>query len=108
MDWTRPETWEFFPLDDAAFPAVGLARQAGSSGGTAPAAYNAANEVCVDAFLGGRLSFADIVPTVREVLEAHAADEGPVPSKAADLTVDDVLAVDAWARERARSTSARP
>ena len=108
--WTgrRPETWEFFPLDDDAFPAVGLARAGGSSGGTAPAAYNAANEVCVDAFLAGRLSFADIVPTVREVLEAHAADEGPVPSKAADLTVDDVLAVDAWARERARSTSARP
>ena len=108
VDWTRPETWEFFPLDDAAFPAVGPRPAAGSAGGTAPAAYNAANEVCVEAFLGGRLSFADIVPTVREVLEAHAADEGPVPSKAADLTVDDVLAVDAWARERARSTPALP
>jgi 1-deoxy-D-xylulose-5-phosphate reductoisomerase len=108
VDWTRTETWQFFPLDHTAFPAVGLARAAGSAGGTAPAAYYAANEVCVDAFLGGRLRFVDIVPTVREVLEAHAADEGPVPSKAADLTVDDVLAVDAWARERARSTSVGP
>ncbi len=108
VDWTRSETWEFLPLDDVAFPAVGLARAAGSAGGTAPAAYNAANEVCVEAFLGGRLSFADIVPTVRDVLEAHAADEGPVSLTAADLTVDDVLAVDVWARERARSAPALP
>ncbi len=52
VDWTRPETWEFFPLDDEAFPAVRLAREAGGRGGTAPAVYNAANEVCVEAFLG--------------------------------------------------------
>ena len=45
VDWTRPETWEFFPLDDEAFPAVSLARAAGERGGTAPAVYNAANEV---------------------------------------------------------------
>ena len=50
VDWTRPETWEFFPLDDEAFPAVALARRAGEAGGTAPAVYNAANEVCVEAF----------------------------------------------------------
>ncbi len=101
VDWTRPETWEFFPLDDEAFPAVALAREAGAAGGTAPAAYNAANEVCVEAFLDGRMSFADIVPTVRMVLHAHAAAEAPVSSEATDLTVDDVLAVDSWARESA-------
>src|SRR5690349_22058562 len=39
VDWTRPETWEFFPLDDEAFPAVALARDAGERGGTAPAVY---------------------------------------------------------------------
>ena len=50
VDWTRAETWEFFPLDDDAFPAVSLARRAGAAGGTAPAVYNAANEVCVEAF----------------------------------------------------------
>src|SRR4249919_2955556 len=55
VDWTRAETWEFFPLDDEAFPAVSLARQAGEAGGTAPAVYNAANETCVDAFRTGRL-----------------------------------------------------
>ncbi len=101
VDWSTSQTWEFFPLDDDAFPAVGLAREAGIAGGTAPAAYNAANEVCVDAFLAGRLSFADIVPTVRGVLDSHAAAEGPVLSNVRDLAVEDVLAVDAWARERA-------
>ena len=46
VDWTQATTWEFFPLDDDAFPAVRLAREAGERGGTAPAVYNAANEVC--------------------------------------------------------------
>ena len=95
VDWTRPETWEFYPLDDEAFPAVGLAREAGERGGTAPAVYNAANEVCVDAFRGGRLAFADLVPAVAMVVGNH-----DVPSKD-HLTVDDVLAADAWARSAA-------
>src|SRR5690606_4401421 len=51
VDWTTAQTWAFHPLDDEAFPAVSLAREAGSRGGTAPAVYNAANEVCVEAFL---------------------------------------------------------
>ncbi len=96
LDWTRPETWEFFPLDDEAFPAVRLAREAGSRGGTAPAVYNAANEVCVRAFLDGEMRFTDIVPTVERVLAAH-----DVPSKQTELAVEDVLAADAWARARA-------
>ena len=52
----RAHTWTFEPLDEEAFPAVALAREAGSAGGTAPAIYNAANEECVDAFLAGRLA----------------------------------------------------
>ena len=98
MDWTKPETWEFFPLDEEAFPAVSLARRAGRAGGTAPAVYNAANEVCVQAFLDGEIRFTDIVPTIERVLAAH-----DVPSNVTDLTVDDVLAADAWARARAAS-----
>ncbi len=96
VDWTRPARWEFFPLDDEAFPAVALAREAGGRGGTAPAVYNAANEVCVAAFLAGEMRFTDIVPTIAGVLAAH-----DVPSSGTDLTVDDVLAADAWARDRA-------
>ena len=96
VDWTRPETWEFFPLDDEAFPAVRLAREAGSRGGTAPAVYNAANEVCVAAFLAGEMRFTDIVTTIERVLGAH-----DVLSTEQELTVDDVLAADAWARQEA-------
>jgi 1-deoxy-D-xylulose-5-phosphate reductoisomerase len=95
VDWTVPNTWEFFPLDDQAFPAVRLARQAGTTGATAPAVYNAANEVAVEAFRQGRLGFVEIIDTVSRVLETH-----DVPSKPA-LTLDDVLAADAWARAEA-------
>jgi len=109
VDWSRPQTWDFAPLDDEAFPAVRLAREAGSAGGTAPAVYNAANEVCVAAFLDRRMRFTDIVPTVERVLRAHSASR--VPSKmtdAPDLTVEDVLAADAWARSEAERGTGTP
>ena len=95
IDWTRAADWRFEPLDDVVFPAVTLARTAGERGGTAPAVYNAANEVAVDAFHDGRLRFPDIVATVAHVLDRH-----DVPSKE-HLTVDDVLAADSWARAEA-------
>jgi 1-deoxy-D-xylulose-5-phosphate reductoisomerase len=95
IDWTRAVDWRFEPLDDVVFPAVTLARTAGERGGTAPAVYNAANEVAVDAFHDGRLGFPDIVSTVAHVLDRH-----DVPSKE-HLTVDDVLAADSWARAEA-------
>jgi 1-deoxy-D-xylulose-5-phosphate reductoisomerase len=95
IDWTRAADWRFEPLDDVVFPAVALARTAGERGGTAPAVYNAANEVAVDAFHDGRLRFPDIVSTVAHVLDRH-----DVPSKE-HLTVDDVLAADSWARAEA-------
>jgi 1-deoxy-D-xylulose-5-phosphate reductoisomerase len=112
VDWTRPETWEFFPLDDEAFPAVALARRAGETGGTAPAVYNAANEVCVEAFRTGRLRFVEIVDVVAGVLEAHRTQGAALTANAHDatspgvpseeqLTVDDILAADAWARAEA-------
>ena len=94
VDWTRPETWQFFPLDDEAFPAVSLARAAGERRGTAPAVYNAANEACVDAFRRGALPFIEIVPTVQAVLSRH-----DVPS---EVTIEDILAADDWARSCAR------
>nr|WP_203895118.1 1-deoxy-D-xylulose-5-phosphate reductoisomerase [Planobispora longispora] len=98
VDWTKAHTWTFEPLDDEAFPSVALARHVGSAGGTAPAVYNAANEVCVDAFLAGRLPFLGIVDTVAAVVAEH------------DVTgagsVEEVLAADAWARARARELTA--
>ncbi|MDP9845918.1 1-deoxy-D-xylulose-5-phosphate reductoisomerase [Streptosporangium lutulentum] len=94
VDWTRAHTWTFEPLDDEAFPSVALARHVGSAGGTAPAVYNAANEVCVEAFLAGRLPFLAIVDTVAAVVSEHTVTEAG--------SVAEVLDADAWARVRAR------
>ncbi len=93
-DWTRSHAWTFDPLDDEAFPAVGLARKAGSTGGTAPAVLNAANEVAVQAFRSGALSFLGIVDTIAAVLAEHTPVTGP------DFSVAAVSAADAWARNR--------
>ena len=93
IDWTRASTWEFQPLDTDAFPSVGLAREVGELGGTAPAVFNAANEECVEAFRQGRLPFTGIVDTVAKVVAEHGtADRGT------SLTLEDVLAAETWAR----------
>ena len=99
-DWTKAQSWDFDPLDDQAFPAVALARRVGQAGGTWPAVYNAANEVAVDAFHEGRLSFVAIVDTIAAVVDSYAAE--PL-SQITDLALDDVLAADAWARSAARA-----
>jgi 1-deoxy-D-xylulose-5-phosphate reductoisomerase len=96
-DWTRASTWEFLPYDPEAFPAVQLARECGSRGGTFPAVFNAANEECVEAFLRGRLPFLAIVDTVAQVVGEH---DGPALGNA--LTLADVLGAETWARARAR------
>ena len=94
LDWTAAATWEFEPLDADAFPAVELCKTAGRQGGTAPAVLNAANEVCVQAFVAGRLPFLGIVDTVAGVLS-----ESPARERA---TLADVLEAEQWARVRAR------
>jgi len=96
LDWSTAAAWTFEPLDDAAFPAVALARQAAAAGGTAPAVYNGANEACVADFLAGRIGFSRIVDTVARIVSEHDGDHAAV------TTVADVLAVDDWARRRAR------
>ena len=96
-DWTQSHTWTFDPLDDDAFPAVRLARAAGATGGTAPAVFNAANEVAVDAFRAGALGFTGIVDTIDAVLAAHT------PVIGEDFTLAAVGAADGWARTEAQS-----
>jgi 1-deoxy-D-xylulose-5-phosphate reductoisomerase len=84
---------EFFPVDAARFPAVALARAAGETGGTAPAALNAANEVAVAAFLERRLRYDQIVPLVAQTVAAAPT--------VVDPSLADVLATDTWARRHA-------
>lgn len=102
FDWSQASAWTFEPLDDKAFPAVELARRCGKAGGTAPAVYNAANEVCVDAFCAGDLEFSGIVEVVADVVEAHLARPASEP-----LSVASVLAADASARDAAAIRIAR-
>ena len=93
LDWTAAASWDFEPLDADAFPAVELCKQAGRRGGTAPAVLNAANEVCVQAFVEGRLPFLGIVDTVAAVVAEHPPGER--------ATLADVLTSEEWARTRA-------
>ena len=97
LDFAQAYTWEFAPLDDAAFPAVSLARAAVSAPGSVPAVYNAANEEAAAAFLAGRIRFPQIVDVVeRAVSECDVYAEVPA-------SVDDVLAVEGEARRRANA-----
>ncbi|AVT37432.1 1-deoxy-D-xylulose-5-phosphate reductoisomerase [Plantactinospora sp. BB1] len=95
VDWTAAQSWRFEPLDESAFPAVRLAKQAGAAGRCRPAIYNAANEECVAAFLAGRLPFLGIVDTLERVLEA-------APDFAEPGNVEEVLAAESWARAHAQ------
>ncbi len=95
-DFSQAAQWTFEPVDHAAFPALGLARAAGEAGGLLPAAFNAANEEAVAAFLAGRLSFPGIPALLSGILES--AD--PLRSEPRDL--QDVLDAEAWARAAAR------
>jgi len=94
--FAEPTAWTFEPLDDDTFPAVRLARAAGTAGGCLPAVYNAANEEAVTAFTEGHTAFTAIVDTVQDVLDdAHDWHREPG-------SVDEVLAAEEWARARAR------
>jgi 1-deoxy-D-xylulose-5-phosphate reductoisomerase len=95
VDWTCAHTWELRPLDDDAFPAVRLAKDAGRAGRCRPAVYNAANEECVAAFVSGRLPFLGIVETLERVLAAAPDFDEPG-------TVEEVLAAETWARAQAQ------
>jgi 1-deoxy-D-xylulose-5-phosphate reductoisomerase len=96
-DFSTASTWEFEPVDNAVFPAVELARQAGTAGGSVTAVYNAANEIAVQAFLDGKIRFPDIVRTVARAV--GAAEQW----RAEPETLQDVLAADSWARDFART-----
>jgi 1-deoxy-D-xylulose-5-phosphate reductoisomerase len=98
LDLAGGLTLEFEAPDEETFPLLRLARAAGERGGTAPCAYNAANEVAVEAFVAGRLPFLGIDEVVERVLVD--ADTSPA---------DDVAALeeaDARARALARAAVA--
>jgi 1-deoxy-D-xylulose-5-phosphate reductoisomerase len=99
--FSEPVSWTFEPVDGETFPAIELARAAGTAGGCMPAVFNAANEEAVAAFLAGGIPFLGIVDTLAAVLdEAHEWRAEPA-------TVEDVLAAEEWARRRATELISR-
>jgi 1-deoxy-D-xylulose-5-phosphate reductoisomerase len=91
-------TLEFEAPDTDAFPLLALGRRAGELGGTYPCAYNAANEVAVEAFLAERLPFLGIAAVVEETLTAVDG--------AAALDLDDLVEADREARTLAERSLA--
>jgi 1-deoxy-D-xylulose-5-phosphate reductoisomerase len=98
LDLVRIGRLDFEPPDTARFPCLDVARRAFDAGGDACATLNAANEVAVDAFLGGQVGFMDIPGIVSSVMERRPG--------AAVNSLDDVLAADAQARRLARQVVA--
>ncbi len=96
LDLTKIRTLEFLPADPRRFPAIELAYRACRRGGSMPAVLNAANEVAVERFLAGELSFTSIVEIVSRVLEKHDAHVSPITS------IEEALHWDSWARNEAR------
>jgi 1-deoxy-D-xylulose-5-phosphate reductoisomerase len=93
VDFAKLGHLDFDEPDTQTFRCLGLAVEAGKTGGTMPAAMNAANEVAVGAFLEGACRFTDIDRVVEGVMEAHVAETLEA--------IDQVIAVDSWAREQA-------
>ncbi|HET7790171.1 MAG TPA: 1-deoxy-D-xylulose-5-phosphate reductoisomerase [Gemmatimonadales bacterium] len=87
----------FEPVQPELFPAYGLGRAAGDQGGTAPAAFNAANEVAVEMFLESKIPFGRIAAVIARVLERHRSGDA--------RALDAVLAADAEARHLAREAA---
>jgi 1-deoxy-D-xylulose-5-phosphate reductoisomerase len=86
LDFSRLISLDFRPVDEDRFPMLRLAREAMQAGGSAPAVFNAANEVAVAAFLAERIPFLAISRVVEHTLGQIAAFDPP--DLAAVLMVD--------------------
>jgi 1-deoxy-D-xylulose-5-phosphate reductoisomerase len=102
VDWAQSHSWSFSPIDVARFPAISLARHCGEIGKGLPAVFNAANEVAVQAFVDGNISFTQIVKTVSAVVEKMSASALTAPRDLADVS-----AIEEDARQAASSEVAR-
>ena len=95
LDFTKLGSLEFAEPDTETFKCLALARAAGMQGGTLPCVMNAANEIAVAAFLAGEGTYLGIAECVESVMDMH--DVQSVES------IDQLLEIDAWAREQARA-----
>jgi len=94
LDLTKLTGLTFFEPDNARFPCLGLAYRAMADGESMPAVMNAANEIAVDAFLRGRITFTEIAKLIEMTMDAHHPHTLSV--------IEEVLTTDRWARQKAR------
>lgn len=97
LKWAESRTWEFEPPSFDRFPLLKLAYQAQSGGGSLTATLNAADEIAVEEFLGGRIPFLAIADVVEETLSRVGRLE--------PKTIADVLEIDRRSREVARTVA---
>jgi 1-deoxy-D-xylulose-5-phosphate reductoisomerase len=99
LDWTQSARWTFDPPDFRKFPLLGKAYEALETGGTATCTLNAADEVAVEAFLAGQISYPAIAETIAETLESVAVRE--------PRSIGEILEVDRESRAVARQVVSR-
>ena len=95
LDFTQTLQLDFHPPDEERFPCLRLAREALETGGSAPATFNAANEIAVQAFIDRKISFTQIPKTIEKTL-------GEMPTRRMD-SLEEILATDDFARNLANS-----
>jgi 1-deoxy-D-xylulose-5-phosphate reductoisomerase len=93
LDLAKAGPLHFKEPDERRFPCLRLAREAARTGGTLPAVLNAANEVAVQKFLDGKVTFSGIWHLVEKVMRKHQGTAKP--------GLNDILEADAWARKTA-------
>lgn len=99
LDLFQLQRLNFFPPDEEKFPCLRLAYEACRRGSTLPAVLNAANEIAVEAFLNGGISFLEIPHVIEKVMNAHHV--------AVSLTLESILEADRWARKEAQTLTKR-
>ncbi len=99
LDWSGINNLSFEQPNLDAFPCFKLAIEAGKKGGSYPTVLCAADEVAVELFLSERIKFTDIPNLIEQALEEHQAIAHP--------TLEEIMAADAWAREKVRQLASR-
>ncbi|MGB3297067.1 MAG: 1-deoxy-D-xylulose-5-phosphate reductoisomerase [Phormidesmis sp.] len=100
LDLVKAGDLTFREPNHAKYPCMELAYAAGRAGGTMTAVLNAANEQAVALFLAEKIHYLDIAKMIEKVCDRHQADLNASPS------LDDILAVDQWARTAITELSA--
>ena len=101
FDLVKLGSMSFKAPDEAKYPCIPLAYQAGRKAGTMTCALNAANEMANELFRQGEFDFFGIPKVIEQTMDAHQADYVEEP------TLDDILTIDAWAREQVRREAGR-